>query len=88
LSWKVEDVADGRGTEGVDRLRIVADHGEAAAVRLKTEQDRGLKPVGVLIFVDQNVIKAPGDILGDLSRDNLDENGGNRVLKRQPVAKA
>ncbi len=62
---KIEDVAHRGGAEGIDRLRVVADHGEAAPVRLQPEQDRGLQPVGVLIFVDQHVVEAPGEVGGD-----------------------
>jgi hypothetical protein len=61
LTGKIEDVAHGRGAERVDRLRVVADHGEAAAVGLERQQDRGLQAVGVLIFVDQHVIEARRD---------------------------
>ena len=55
LAGKVEDVAHGRGTERVDRLGIVAHDGEAAAAWLEAQQDRGLQPVGVLIFVHQHM---------------------------------
>jgi hypothetical protein len=69
VSGEVEDVADRGGAERVDRLGVVADHGEAAARGLEREQDRRLQPVGVLILVDQHVIEALGDI------------GGNRRLR-------
>ena len=62
---EVEDVAHGRGAERIDRLRVVADDGEAAPVALQRQQDRGLQPVGVLVFVDQHVIEAAADVLGD-----------------------
>ena len=38
--WKIEDVAHARGAKSVDRLGIVADDGQAVAVRLEAEQDR------------------------------------------------
>ncbi len=62
---EVEDVAHVGGAERVDRLRVVADDGEAAPVALQRQQDRGLQPVGVLVFVDQHVIEAAADVLGD-----------------------
>ena len=62
---EVEDVAHRRRAEGIDRLGVVADHHHAAPVRPKRHEDRGLQPVGVLVFVDQDVVEAPADILGD-----------------------
>jgi hypothetical protein len=44
---------------------VVADDGQAVPVRLKAEQDRGLQTVRILIFVDQNMIKALCNIVGD-----------------------
>ncbi len=58
---EVEDVAHRGAAEGVDRLRVVADHGQAAAVRLHREQDRRLQRVGVLVFVDQHVVEEAAD---------------------------
>ena len=46
-----EDVADARGAEAVDRLRVVADDGDAAPVGLQEAQDLRLQRVGVLVFV-------------------------------------
>ncbi len=65
---KVEDVAHGRGPEGIDRLGIVTHHGQPATIRLQRHQDARLQPVGVLIFVDQHMI--PGG--ADMSRQNPD----------------
>ena len=62
---EIEDVAHRRGAEGVDRLRVVADHGEAAPVGLQRQQDRGLQAVGVLVLVDQDVVEAAADLLGE-----------------------
>ena len=62
---EVEDVAHGRGAERIDRLRVVADDGQAAAAGLQRQQDRGLQAVGVLIFVDQDMIEAPADVVGE-----------------------
>jgi hypothetical protein len=55
--WEIQDVAHRRCSEGVDRLRIVSDHGKPAPVRLHGEEDVRLKRVGILIFVDQDVIE-------------------------------
>ena len=54
---KVENVAHRRGAERVDRLGVVADHGDALAVRLHRSQDRCLQAVGVLVFVDQHMVE-------------------------------
>ena len=62
---EIQNVAHGGGAEGIDRLRVVADDGEAAPIRLQRQQDRGLQAVGVLIFVDQHVIEAAADLFGD-----------------------
>ena len=64
LVGKVEDVAHGRGAERIDRLGIVADHRQAAASGLQRQQDRGLQAVGVLVLVDQDVIEAAADVVG------------------------
>ena len=37
----------------------------AVAVRLERQQDRGLQPVGVLIFVDQHMIEALANVGGE-----------------------
>ena len=65
MTGKIEDVAHRRGAKRIDRLRVVADDGQALAVRPQRQQHRGLELVGVLIFVDQHVIEARGDFLGD-----------------------
>ena len=63
---EVEDVAHGRGAEGIDRLRVVADHGEAPAIGAERQHDLGLQRVGVLVFVDQQMIEAGGDLGSDV----------------------
>ena len=65
VTGKIENVAHGRGAKRVDRLGVVADHGEALAVRLERQQDRGLQDVGVLILVDQHVIETLADLVGE-----------------------
>ena len=64
---EVQNVAHGRGAERIDRLRVVADHREPAPVGLERKQDRGLQPVGVLIFVDQHVVEARADLGGEIA---------------------
>ncbi len=65
---EVEDVADLGGAEGVDRLRVVADHGHPAAVGLQPGEDRRLQPVGVLVLVDQHMVEPPADLGRELRR--------------------
>ena len=69
MTGKVENVAHRRGAKRVDRLGVVAHHGEPLAVRLERQQDRGLQPVGVLILIHQHVVEAAADL------------GGNRRLR-------
>ena len=64
-SGKVEDVAHGRGAKRIDRLRVVADHGQAAPAGLQRQQDRGLQAVRVLILVDQHMVEAAADLVGE-----------------------
>ena len=71
LVGKVQDVAHGRGAERVDRLGIVADHRQAPAAGLQRQQDRGLQAVRVLVFVDQNVIEAAADVVGQRRRRSI-----------------
>ncbi len=67
MTGKVEDIAHGRRTKRIDRLRVVADHGETFAVWPQRQKDRGLKLVGVLIFVDEDVIETGRDFFGNRS---------------------
>ena len=64
-SGKIENVTNRSGAERIDRLGVVADHCEAAPSGLHGQQDRGLQPVGVLVFVDQHMIEAAADVVGD-----------------------
>ena len=61
---EVQDVAHIGGAKAIDGLRIVADHGQAPAIRLQAEQDGGLQGVGILVLVDQHVI----EVLAHLAR--------------------
>ncbi len=65
LAGKIQNVADRGGTKRVDRLRVVAHHREAVAVRLQPQKDRSLQAVGVLIFVHQHVVEALADVGGE-----------------------
>ena len=71
LIGKIENVANGGGPKGIDRLRVVANHGEATALRLQSQQDRGLQTVRVLIFVDEDMIEAAADIVGECRRRDI-----------------
>lgn len=42
------EVSDIRGEEGIDRLRVVSDSGQAASVRLQRGQDPGQQAVEIL----------------------------------------
>src|SRR5437764_3912902 len=58
---KIEDVAHGRGAEGVYRLSIITDDGEAGAVGLQAKEDLRLKRIRVLVLVDEDVVEAPAN---------------------------
>ena len=62
---EIQDVAHSRGAERIDRLRVIPDHSQAAAVGLEREQDRGLQAVRVLVFVDQHVVEAACNVRRD-----------------------
>ena len=62
---EVEDVVDVAAAERVDRLRVVADDGDAAAVGLQAQQDARLQRVRVLVLVDQHVVEARADLGGE-----------------------
>src|SRR5262245_65331839 len=57
MAWKIKDVAHVGGPETVDRLGVVADHREPSTVGLEPEKNACLQRVGILIFVDQDVIE-------------------------------
>ena len=52
---EVEDVADIRSAESVDRLRVIADHREIPPLAAQQRQPAVLGMVGVLVLVDQHV---------------------------------
>ena len=62
---KVEDVTHGRSAKGIDRLRVVADHRQAHAAGADRQHDLALQRVGVLVFVDEEMIETAGDLVGD-----------------------
>ena len=57
LARKIENVADGCRPERIDRLGIVADDRQPAAIRLQLQQNVGLQPVRILVFIDQDMIE-------------------------------
>jgi hypothetical protein len=58
---ETQDVLDRGAAEAVDRLRVVADRGDAQAIRPQRMHEVGLQPVDVLPLVDQHVVEAGGD---------------------------
>ena len=62
---EVEDVAHLGGAERVDRLGVVADDGEVAAVRAQAQDDLGLQAIGVLVLVDEHMVEARRDLRAD-----------------------
>jgi hypothetical protein len=52
------------GAERVDRLRVVANDRQSRSVGLQALQHRRLQAVGVLIFIDEDMIKAIADLQG------------------------
>ncbi len=72
LFREMEDVAHVGRAKGVNRLGVVADHRQAAAERLQSHQDGSLKPVGVLVLVNKDVIETLGHPPGQIGfRDHL-----------------
>ena len=65
MTGKIEDVAHCRGAKRIDRLGIVSYDGQSSPVRTQGQQHRGLKLVGVLIFIDQHMVETRRDIAGD-----------------------
>ena len=62
---KIENVAHCRSAKRIDRLRVVADDSQAAPARAQGEHDLPLQAIGVLIFVDQQMVETTGDFAGD-----------------------
>ena len=74
LLGKAQDVLDSRAAKGIDRLRVIAHDHDGAIRRIAVcvriaglsheapgfFQDGGLNGVCVLIFIDEDVLKAPG----------------------------
>ena len=54
---EVEDAAHLRTAEAVDGLVGVSDHGEVAAVAADRAEQLDLTGVGVLVFVDEDVVE-------------------------------
>ena len=58
VALEVEDVADVGAAPSVDRLVLVADYAEIRAARRKRAHQQVLHAVGVLVFVDQQMLRA------------------------------
>ena len=56
---EIQDVVDVRAAPGVDALVLVAHHKEVAVRFAQAPGNQVLRPVGVLILVDENVAVAP-----------------------------
>ena len=54
---EVPHVLDGRGTEAIDRLGVIADGGQIGVGPTHSPHDVGLDGIGVLVFVDQDVVE-------------------------------
>jgi len=65
LIGKAENVLNFRGTERVDRLRIVTDHRDAFAVRFQRIQYSRLHEIRILILVDQHMVKRRPNLFGE-----------------------
>ncbi len=63
---EAQNIGEVSASEAVDRLAIVANHHEVAVVLDAEVDDLALDEVGVLVFVDQDMLKARGVALGDL----------------------
>ena len=75
VALELEDVADVGAAPGVDRLVVVADHGEVAVLAGEQVGEAVLGVVRVLVLVDQDVAEgalvvaqALGDLLEQLHR--------------------
>jgi hypothetical protein len=53
----------GRSAEAL--VEYIADDSEARPVRPQRQQDLGLKPIGVLVFVNQDVVETAADFRRD-----------------------
>ena len=64
---ELADILDRRGTERVDRLRVVPHDRDARAVGPERRENSRLEAVRVLVLVDQHVIEARADSRGDVA---------------------
>ncbi len=76
---EVEDVVDRGAAERVDRLVVVADHGDVPVGLGEQGHQLGLRPVRVLELVDEDVAEPAGD-LGARRGGAPDEAQGERHL--------
>ena len=68
LLREVEDVPEVRAAEGVDALRVVSDDRDVAVRLAHSAKNPRLQHVRVLIFVHEDVVVQPGDLLPELRR--------------------
>ena len=59
-----------RAVDGIRKSILIADHGQATTARLQRHEDGGLQAIGVLIFVDQDMIETAADIVSDAGIGN------------------
>jgi hypothetical protein len=65
---EAEDVLERRAAEGVDRLRVVADHGDVSSELPHPVHDLALELVGVLVLVHEHVLVGALELLGRVGR--------------------
>ena len=66
LIGEIKDIVDGSRAKRIDRLGIVSDDAQTAAVGLQSKQDISLDPVGVLVLVNEHVIEPAAYRRGEL----------------------
>jgi len=65
LSRKIKDVAHRCGPEPIDRLSVIANGRKPRAIGCQHQKNICLQPVGVLIFVDEDVVESRAHLCGD-----------------------
>ena len=88
VSFKVEDVGDICATEGIDRLIVIPDDGEVAVLLRQQAQELVLRPVRVLVFVNENVAESAMILLEHLRVLGVQLHGSpNEVVEVQGVCR-
>ena len=62
---EVQDVFGAGGAEAVDRLRVVADHGQSAPLAAQLAHDLDLESVQVLVLIDQDLLEHRRELRAD-----------------------